>query len=236
MPGRSTDNSLIAPLNWTYAPDFDGGTLPLQILYVDLRFGRDETIIDENLFASKAYMQYFFEGSLDNVITVFYEPPACLQLVDPKNLLRKIPVPIDSAVPYSNPALIFTDANLAASLPSFFGDAQEAPTWCYYFEKADLARQTQNWAEIAQLGDTAFGADKAPNHPSERIPFIEGYTYTGQWQKAEEITLDVSRSSTAFCQVWAKIKAKTSPSVERETAIANVRNHLNFRSGQTHIN
>ena len=226
LPGRSTDNSLIAPLNWVYAPNFTDGNIPLQLLYVDLRFGRDETIIDEDLFTSKAYMRYYFEGSLDNVVTIFYQPPACLQVIDPKNLLRKIPAPMDTAVPYSNPALIFTDANLTASLPAFFGDAQETPTWCYYFEKADLARQTQNWAEIAQLGDTAFGAGKNPNHPSERIPFIEGYAYTGQWKKAEEITLDVSKSSTAFCQIWVKIKTETSPSAERETAIANVRSHL----------
>ena len=38
--------------------------------------------------------------------------------------------------------------------PMLFGP--EPPhTWCYYFQKADLARQRGDWDEVARLGDEA---------------------------------------------------------------------------------
>jgi len=43
---RSTDNSLAAPLNWTYAPDYSTGNMPLNMYYIELRFGREETSLE----------------------------------------------------------------------------------------------------------------------------------------------------------------------------------------------
>ena len=219
---RSTDNSLIAPLNWTYAPNFTDGTIPLQILYVDLRFGRDNPTIDEDLFRSKAYMNYIFEGSLAQTLVLFYEPPACLQLVDPQNPLRKIPAPVDAVVQYANPKLVLAESDLNATLPTFFADSNVSKTWCAYFQQADLARQRGDWETIAQLGDEAFGAGKTPNHPSERIPFIEGYAHLGVWEKALKITQEAPKREGMFCAVWARIQADTPASTERDAALQKI--------------
>ena len=225
LPGRSTDNSLIAPLNWMYAPHFTDGSIPFQILYVDLRFGRENPEIDESLFTYKPYMRYVFEGSLENTLVVFYEPPACLQLVDPQNPLRKIPAPVGEVTELSNTQLVLTNNGLSAELPAFFAE-QNLNVWCDYFQKADLARQQGDWETVAELGDLAFGAGKSPNHPSERIPFIEGYARSDEWEKAVKLTLDSSRQGGIFCEAWTRIKANTEPSQQRDDALDTIKNAL----------
>jgi hypothetical protein len=112
-------------------------------------------------------------------------------------------------------------------LPIFFNTEKAPATWCDYFQKADLARQYQNWEEIAQLGDAAFGSGKTPNHPSERIPFIEGYAHVGAWEKAEKITLEAPNRNSMFCAAWARIQAETAPSAERKQTLSRIKNQLN---------
>ena len=226
LPGRSTDNSLIAPLNWSYAPNFTDGTIPLQILYVDLRFGRDNPTIDESIFQSKPYMTYLFEGSVEQTLVVFYEPPACLQVITPEELLRKIPAPMDAVVQYSDPTLIDASTALNATVPDFWQKNTTQENWCDYFQRADLARQHEDWTTAAALGDAAFGAGKTPNHPSERIPFIEGYAHTGDWEKAIKITLEEKSRNTMLCAVWARIQNETPESAAKKAALHAITENL----------
>jgi hypothetical protein len=47
--------------------------------------------------------------------------------------------------------------------------------WCYYYEKADLARQKGAWDEVLQLGEKAFVQGLAPIDGIEWIPFLQAY-------------------------------------------------------------
>lgn len=47
-------------------------------------------------------------------------------------------------------------------------------TWCYYFQKASLARQFKNWTELSRLTDEVFTKNLMPKDPNEWLPFIEG--------------------------------------------------------------
>ena len=221
LPGRSTDNSLIAALNWVYAPNFTDGNIPYQILYVDLRFGRDNPEIDEDLIRSNYYLAYPFEGSAEQVLGVFYEPPACLQILYPENSLRQIPAPLDAAIPYSHPEIILDETGMTAALPSFFADTG-TQRWCNYFQRAELARQRGDWARVVQLGDAAFAAGKSPHHPSERIPFIEGYAQISAWAQAAQLTLDAPKRSSMFCGVWERLQNATPSSPEKDSAFEKV--------------
>jgi len=88
--------------------------------------------------------------------------------------------------------------------------AEPQKGWCYYFEKADLARQKGDWPSVASLGDQAFALDDYPNDPAERLVFIEGYAHTGRWQES----LDLSRQTISItplmkqplCALWQRIQ------------------------------
>ena len=99
--------------------------------------------------------------------------------------------------------------------------------WCYYFEKADLARQFDDWDEVVKLGDKAFKLDDFPNNPVERFVFIEGYAHTGHWNKAIEysrVSYKVSKDYVGplLCQLWKRIEAETAESPERSAALAEI--------------
>ena len=104
--------------------------------------------------------------------------------------------------------------------------------WCYYFQKADLARQIGDWTEVTHLGDTAFTLDDYPNDPIERFVFIEGYAHNGDWQKAVEYSIDsykVSKDYVAplLCKLWSRIARETDVTPEQESALVEMRTKFN---------
>ncbi len=56
---------------------------------------------------------------------------------------------------------------------------EPAHGWCYWYEKADHARQLGDWAEVARLGDEAARAGLAPADPIEWMPFLQAYAVLG---------------------------------------------------------
>jgi hypothetical protein len=79
-------------------------------------------------------------------------------------------------------------------------------TWCYYFEKADLARQLQDWETILQLKAESDSHGFAPDLGAEYLPFIEAYACTGQWEQAYLLSVSASQigdgPGTALCNAW----------------------------------
>jgi hypothetical protein len=112
-------------------------------------------------------------------------------------------------VAVSNVSRILVDHEAALPDSGIFGP--EPPrTWCYYFEKADLARQLQDWNAVLQLDKQARQNGFAPKFGAEYVPFIEANAHTGDWQKA----LDLSRSAQAMsvemdpllCATWSSLR------------------------------
>ena len=142
-----------------------------------------------------------------------------------------LPSFVKDLLPYSNPNQIITSGDTQVSLPDFFAKTPQPKNWCYYFEKADLARQREDWQQIAELGDIAFSLDDSPNHASERVPFIEGYAHTGQWQRAEELTYEALKINQfmgpMLCEAWERIEAGMSSSPQRDEILAELNTEMN---------
>ncbi len=52
---------------------------------------------------------------------------------------------------------------------------EPSPDWCYYYQKADLARQQNDWQQVAKLGDEAQKLGLHPNDQIEWMPFLQAY-------------------------------------------------------------
>ncbi len=122
------------------------------------------------------YIAGRFNGNTSQAVAFYYDPPACLRLLDPdldsnnrfildESLMRE-------ASALSNQRQILDSSD--AIMPDAYGP-EPAHGWCYYFEKADLARQFGDWKTVTHLGDEAFKLNDYPNNPVERFVFIEGY-------------------------------------------------------------
>ena len=79
-------------------------------------------------------------------------------------------------------------------------------TWCYYYEKADLARQNGDWQSVARLGDEAKTDNLSPSDPVEWILFVEGYVRTGDWKTAQTLSKKIHAANRdldpVMCQMW----------------------------------
>jgi hypothetical protein len=190
------------------------------------------------------YRATSFSGSTSQVIVYAYTPPGCLKILDPAADSR-LPVKskwVAQALPLSNPQGLIADQEYSSVQPPqhIFG-SPPAPDWCYYFEKADLARQTKDWQQVASLGDQALKLARSASvdkpiglkEPSELLPFIEGYAHTGQWEKAIELTQQASNLSEklqpALCDAWDRIRKDTLLNDEKRQALALMTTSLGCR-------
>lgn len=103
-----------------------------------------------------------------------------------------------------------------------------ANAWCYYFEKADLARQFGDWEEVVSIAETALKLDEQSHDPLELFVFIEGYAHVGKWQRAIELSRDAQEVSEAevrplLCLLWERIETETAESLERGQVLSEVK-------------
>jgi hypothetical protein len=217
------DNSLGAALNWIYAPDNHSNVVDYVLFYPTNRQQLPLTLdtpLDYDFLAGQ------FHGNTSQTVAFYYAPPKCLRLLDPEiDSINKM-IPDDSllrdAALLSSTKPVLSEA--AAMMPGVYG-AEPNRGWCYYFQKADLARQMGDWEEVARLGDIAFKLDDYPNDPIERFVFIEGYAHTGDWEtavKSSKLSDKVSRKyvSPLLCKLWMRIGRETEPTPEQIAALA----------------
>ena len=115
---------------------------------------------------------------------------------------------MEPAIPISNLSLIETNPEKPATpAPQFFPEPEH--TWCYYYQKADLARQTSDWEEAARLGEEALSKGYLPDTPTEWPLFIESFGHVKNWKWAIKLTEDAYATNTllrpALCTVWDRI-------------------------------
>jgi hypothetical protein len=228
----NADNSISAPLNWIYAPGTRTRQVGYVLLYPTNRLGKSLPALEPGLPVRYDFLAASFEGNTSQALAFYYDPPACLRLLEPDldPVNRLIP---DASLMRDASALSNADRILVeeqAVMPAIYGPEPEHG-WCYHFQKADLARQMGDWEEVVRLGDTAFDLDDHPNDPVERFVFIEGFARAGQWEQAIEyskVSYRVSREYVGplLCQLWKRIGAETGESPGRSEALAEMQELL----------
>jgi hypothetical protein len=69
---------------------------------------------------------------------------------------------------------------------SIFGN-EPSHDWCYYYQKASLARQRGDWEEIGKLYDQVRTSNLETDDKSEMIPFFEGLVNSGRYEDAKTL-------------------------------------------------
>ena len=87
---------------------------------------------------------------------------------------------------YSDLANIDLDSEPRLPLEIVFGP-EPVRGWCYFYEKADLARQRGDWNEVLRLGNEALDQGLAPGDSIEWMPFLQAYARTGDAQRLDEV-------------------------------------------------
>ncbi len=219
------DESLSAAINWLYGPgDLPGRRMPYMAYYLSVRLGRALPALEPGLPIREGFRATYFEGSTSAALVITYQPPKCLRVLDVMldDSIPGFPPRVPEAIPLSDLSRIVTAAHPDRALPEHLLGPEPPHGWCYYFQKADLARQRGDWQEIVRLWKEARLLDDRPNDASERFPFIEGLAHMGDWEQALELSraviVDQPPMEPAVCRLWSRLLRETRPSPSRRQA------------------
>ncbi|MCL5428521.1 MAG: hypothetical protein M1347_01800 [Chloroflexi bacterium] len=129
-----------------------------------------------------------------------------LNAFDEQNLA--IDEPMRALVAYTDPDLIQTKSGDAISPPAEIFGPEPSPDWCTYFQKASLAQQQADWAEVLRLWDSSQKDGAHPYDGYELLPFINAYAYFGNWDRASYLSRHAyqisPKSQAMLCAAWER--------------------------------
>lgn len=161
-----------------------------------------------------------FSSDMNYAVPIIYNSSrGCLMVADP--IYQNAPL-LDSSEQRmfltSHPEMILQKEN--SVMPEDVFGVEPPHSWCYYFLKADLARQYKDWDSILQIWQQASGSKLEPGNGIEYLPFIEGYAMNGKWTEASELTkkskILTEGMDKAICSTWKRLILLTPASKIRE--------------------
>lgn len=229
-----SDNSLTAAVNWVYAPENRSYNLPYVLDYMSVRKNSYLSNLNPGVTVNQGYRTMKFTGNTSDSIVIYQPVPGCLHLMDltysNKKTIPQASLHLALAIPLSNLNQVITAPKTPASLPPELNQGEPKPDWCYYFEKADLARQMEDWTKAARLGDEAIQSNLSAKDPSEWLPFIEAYAHIGKIDQALRISREQAKANNSIvnglCQTWSRIEGYSSAGSTSEEAAAQIQVEL----------
>jgi len=105
---------------------------------------------------------------------------SCVHMLDGAHpeFSRNDPDAIRAVGPYSEMDHVLVDETPHAP-PSLIFGPEPSHNWCYYYQKADLARQRLEWSKVLNFGEQAQGQGLEPGDLIEWMPFLQAYAVTG---------------------------------------------------------
>lgn len=175
-----------------------------------------------------SFRTFNFSGSSKDSLVIYYEPAEgrCLWVLSPEDQdLRDLPELTLSILPVSNLDRIEPESSSPDYPPTQVFGQELDHTWCYYFQKADLARQAGDWDRIVELGEEARQQGFQTDHFRETKPFIEAYAHSGDWNGAEDWTMLLNPKGlnvVSVCKLWLELDKATPPSDQKQAALDQV--------------
>lgn len=170
-----------------------------------------------------------FHGDGKNAIFITYQQQ-CLWVLRPEDSEYKhLPSEMKKGALVSNYENILPEEKERSLYKQIVKENKD--TWCYFYQKADLARQTGDWETVLTLWNEAKDKGYSPDIGFEYIPFIEAYAYMDNWEDAFLLTRNANKTTEAMyfilCPAWKRLSQETGPSAQKELFVDKAYNLLN---------
>lgn len=194
----------------------------------NFELGRTETVrrIENGELLTSDYRGLTFTTqSVDDLVFYYLPPDGCVWVLTPLDASNELLLAEHRAlVGHSNTANIL--AQPEGEPPAHVFGEEPQRNWCYYYEKAELARQLGDWLQVIALMAEARQQDFGTSYGREWLPLLEAYAATFKWSFA----VDTSRlmhelqpaNASLICAAWAEILA-ADPSPATTSAFEEVR-------------
>lgn len=209
--GLSAEYSTGFALNVIY-PQTNDGSMPYWFFSAVTDRGGSIPDYVEGIPLKFDLRKFKYESTTSQGLAVYYKyGQSCLRVMTPTE--KNFPNLSDSEselLAISHPDMILVEST-SVKLPADLFGPELPHTWCYYFQKADLARQTGNWQGVLNFYDQAKTAGLSPRNGTEFVPVIQALAHTGEWEKASQLTnraVEMTGSARPyFCDTWKSLKS-----------------------------
>ena len=220
-----------APLiNWTYAPENRSTEVSYYLIDFHKLDERYPLTDGKTVPVATQYGSLRFESKSDSILLIAYDPPGCLRVLSEADAyLLEIPDNLRAALDVSNLSLILMENETTSVPPTFLG-SEPQHGWCYYYEKADLARQQADWQQVVALMEEAQSQGFSPHHPTEWLPLIEGYAHLGKLNSARDLSLPIAENAffhNGICETWSNLAEQTEHDDANTKTIRHIQRELN---------
>ena len=167
------------------------------------------------------FRTFLFEGQTPDSLIVYYDPGRmnCMWVLGPDDADNPyLPSLTKAMLPASNLQRILTQTGAGPEQEIFGAEPQH--DWCYFYQKAALASQNQDWPTVVQLADQArsdYGYHPADGYfktMQEWLVFLKGYAYAGELDKAAELTQQIVERDDGtipqVCRIWSTLDGLSS--------------------------
>jgi hypothetical protein len=172
-----------------------------------------------------------FKGKSQESLILRFEPEQgqCLWILHPQDLNSSLLNPTERLLaPLS--AINRIEEAKPTPLIQEIGGLPNLKSWCYFYQKAELARQFNQWDTVIQLWEQAKLNAQRPGNGFEYTPFIQAYAYKEDWDSAVELTDDANRLNRAMnwslCPLWEEFRQNTSSSTQKDKAFNRINDFL----------
>lgn len=220
--GDDGNGAMEAP-NTIYFPEpSDQIPVQYQAFAITLRDWNLQDVLIEKRTGEVTYRSHTSSFDYGNIL-VLSQPTdtSCVHVIDGKRPLISTfdPGTVMLVAPRSNIENVITDT--APMIPQNFAfGAEPEYKWCYYYEKAELALQLENWDEIVALGEKAIELELHPEDRSEWLPFLYGYAVTGNAVRMKQTGPKINADKILrlqACDMLTAIKLPLSPEIQELT-------------------
>jgi hypothetical protein len=200
--GLAEEYEVWGPANLIYQPEGPlrlSGQVMFDEIWVDLLLQTQEKRLVRDTFT--------IPRDYGKVIILSQSSPnSCLHVLDGKRFDQAITearTDVRFIAQYSDVGLIDTSGTQVTPPSDVFG-SEPPHTWCYFYQKMDLARQIGNWQLVVDLADEAEALDMKPSIVSEWMPVLEAYVYLNDMDNAKQISKLIRDDKYSFTKMCAR--------------------------------
>lgn len=196
------------PANFIYYP---GPTGQIPVTYPLFALPKTDQTVTQVLVGKDATAGYrTHRGTIDFARLLVLSQPSpdsCVHLINGQSPLFSASDPSDiRVVGASSQIAVVTEGPDAPKLSALMFGPEPSHGWCYYFEKADLARQFADWKQIAALGREVDGLGLHPNDGVEWTPLLQAYAYLGDVPRFNQTARRLAADPFARVQACSILK------------------------------
>ena len=164
------------PANIIYYPDLIADApIPIPVTAARMEFDLISKVMEGSVSSQNYIIINALKFDYGNVLVISQQSgAACVHVMDSRwpLLTPYEDATIRAVAPYSHVDIIRPEGESPLPPHQLFGE-EPAHMWCYYYQRADLARQIGDWEQVSALEAEATRLGFAPADPLEWSPFLQ---------------------------------------------------------------